>query len=99
MKERTPLFRVWDKKKKKWAGELGGYSLADYALKDPEFKDSGLIYCDMEGFSIDAQGSLYLHDECGHSVPCDSKRFEICFEKVIFKESPSRNYLVYNPTP
>lgn len=37
----------------------------------------GLIYCDMEGFAIGADGTLYLLDECGKQVECPHGRFEI----------------------
>lgn len=38
---------------------------------------SGLVYCDMQGFQIDEDGSLYLADECGNSCPCPRDRFYI----------------------
>jgi hypothetical protein len=92
-----PIFRVFDKKNKCWAGELGGRSLEDYALN--EFKDSHLIYCDMEGFSLTADGTLMLHDECGGSVYCSSEQFEVCFPKDIIgalRPSPTGNYLIFD---
>ena len=37
----------------------------------------GLIYCDMEGFAVGGDGSLYLLDECGAYRACPQDRFEI----------------------
>jgi hypothetical protein len=37
----------------------------------------GLIYCDMEGFAVGGDGSLYLLDECGAYRSCPEDRFEI----------------------
>ena len=37
--------------------------LAEIALHEPWAK--GLIYCDMEGFAVDPDGTLILLDECG----------------------------------
>ena len=36
------------------------------ALKEPWAR--GLIYCDMEGFAIESDGTLILLDECGNFV-------------------------------
>jgi hypothetical protein len=36
-----------------------------------------LIYCDMEGFAIQEDGSLILCDECGQFAYCPSNRFKI----------------------
>ena len=40
----------------------------------------GLVYCDMEGFAIEEDGSLLLLDECDNSRYCPIGRFEIVWE-------------------
>ena len=47
----------------------------EIALKEEWAQD--LIYCDMEGFAILEDGSLYLLDECGNYVYCNPVRFEV----------------------
>lgn len=37
----------------------------------------GLIYCDMEGFLLGEDGTLYLADECNNYVVCPHNRFSI----------------------
>jgi hypothetical protein len=37
----------------------------------------GLIYCDMEGFAIQEDGTLILMDECGQFVYCPEGRFTV----------------------
>ena len=37
----------------------------------------GLIYCDMEQFTLGEDGTLYLLDECGHYEECPKGRFKI----------------------
>ena len=41
----------------------------------------GLIYCDIDGFAINEDGSLILMDECGHCAYCPSDRFTVVFER------------------
>ena len=36
-----------------------------------------LIYCDMEGFAIEQDGTLILLDECGGVAYCPEDRFEV----------------------
>lgn len=36
-----------------------------------------LMYCDMEGFAIEEDGTLLLLDECGRQACCPEGRFEI----------------------
>lgn len=38
---------------------------------------SGLMYCDMEGFAIEEDGTLLLLDECGKQAYCPEGRFKI----------------------
>ena len=37
----------------------------------------GLIYCDMEGFAIEQDGTLILLDECGNMAHCPKGRFSV----------------------
>jgi len=37
----------------------------------------GLIYCDMEGFAIQEDGTLILMDECGKFRYCPEGRFQV----------------------
>ena len=39
----------------------------------------GLVYCDMEGFAIEEDGSLVLMDECGKFAYCPEGRFKVMF--------------------
>lgn len=39
-----------------------------------------LMYCDIDGFAIEQDGTLVLIDECGQIAYCSSDRFEICSE-------------------
>lgn len=47
----------------------------------------GLIYCDMEGFHIDEDGTLCLADECGNYRYCPHDRFKVEVELLKIKES------------
>ena len=40
----------------------------------------GLMYCDMEGFTIGEDGDLYLLDECGRWNQCPEGRFKVVWE-------------------
>lgn len=55
------------------------------ALNEEWAKD--LIYCDMEGFFINEEGTLALADECGHFVYCPADRFEV---KYVSEEEPEK---------
>ena len=39
-----------------------------------------VMYCDIDGFAIEQDGTLVLIDECGQIAYCSSDRFEICSE-------------------
>ena len=41
---------------------------------------AGLIYCDMEGWAIEQDGSLILMDECGNWVCADRERFKVVWD-------------------
>ncbi|HNW32677.1 MAG TPA: hypothetical protein PKL44_00295 [Candidatus Dojkabacteria bacterium] len=47
----------------------------EIALKEEWAKN--LIYCDMEGFALQEDGSLILVDECGTFAYCPEDRFEV----------------------
>lgn len=49
--------------------------LWEIALKEDWAKH--LIYCDMEGFAIEEDGTLLLLDECGKHAYCPEGRFTI----------------------
>jgi len=49
--------------------------LWEIALKE-DWAD-GLMYCDMEGFAIEEDGTLLLLDECGKHAYCPEGRFKI----------------------
>ena len=50
-------------------------NLEKIALKEDWAKH--LMYCDMEGFAIEEDGTLLLLDECGRQACCPVGRFEI----------------------
>lgn len=62
-------FIVLDKKTGKEADEY------DISLHEDWAKH--LMYCDMEGFAIEQDGTIILLDECGQFVYCSSDRFEV----------------------
>lgn len=66
-------FSVIDKKTGKYP------DLEKIALKEDWAQ--GLMYCDMEGFALDEDGTLLLLDECGRQVCCPPDRFEIVTEE------------------
>lgn len=39
-----------------------------------------LCYCDMEGFAIGEDGTLWLMDECGNTVYADKERFKVVWD-------------------
>lgn len=41
---------------------------------------AGLVYCDMEGFAVEEDGTLLLLDECGNFRYCDRERFEVVWD-------------------
>lgn len=65
-------FIVIDKKTGKEADEY------EIALHEDWAKH--LMYCDMEGFAIEQDGTLMLLDECGQFIYCSSDRFEVVSE-------------------
>ena len=65
-------FHVVDRKTGK---EADCYEIALY-----EEWAKGLCYCDMEGFAIGEDGTLWLMDECGKMVYADGERFEVIWD-------------------
>ena len=51
----------------------------EIALNEDWAKD--LMYCDMEGFAIEEDGSLILIDECGKFEYCPVGRFEVVWDE------------------
>ena len=74
-KEKQIRFSVIDNK----TGEYP--DLYNIALKEDWAK--GLLYCDMEGFSINEDGQLILSDDCGKFVYCPGDRFTVVFEDSV----------------
>jgi hypothetical protein len=65
----TRLFRVVD-------AQTGAEpDLEEIALREPRAK--GLVHCDMQGFSIEEDGTLALADECGSYAYPPPGRFRI----------------------
>lgn len=62
-------FIVIDKKTGKEADEYNISLHEDWAKH--------LMYCDMEGFAVEQDGTIILLDECGNFVYCSSDRFEV----------------------
>lgn len=48
----------------------------------------GLVYCDLEGFAIGEDGSLYLLDECGAYRSCPQDRFQLVWCNATLKGTP-----------
>lgn len=46
----------------------------------------GLMYCDMEGFALEEDGTLLLLDECGRQACCPPDRFEIVTEEEAWND-------------
>lgn len=71
--EGTRSFRVIDTKTGK---EADTYEIAlheDWAKQ--------LIYCDIDGWAIDDNGSLMLLDDCGNFVYADRERFKVVWDE------------------
>src|SRR3990170_8393745 len=49
--------------------------MADIALHEDWAKS--LMYCDMEGFAVQDDGTLILCDECGQFAYCPQGRFKV----------------------
>ena len=74
LKNSVPVpFSVIDKKTGKYP------DLEKIALEEDWAQ--GLMYCDMEGFALEEDGTLLLLDECGRQACCPPDRFEIVTEE------------------
>lgn len=51
----------------------------NHIFKEKWFKQSGLIWCDLEGWAVSEDGVLMLADECGNVAYPPSGRFEVRF--------------------
>jgi len=46
-------------------------------LSHEEWVQKHLVYCDLEGFTIGNDGTIYLLDECGNWVYAPPERFTV----------------------
>lgn len=76
--EYKKLYEVYDNVKRQFVNES---MLEDYVINDDDFKGCGLMWCDMEGFTIDQYGDLYLNDECGNTMSINMARFSVVWNK------------------
>jgi molybdenum cofactor biosynthesis enzyme MoaA len=44
---------------------------------DDDRLNMNLVYCDMEGFAIAPDGTLYVLDECGNFAYMDTERYKV----------------------
>lgn len=51
----------------------------NHLFKEKWFKQSNLVWCDIEGFMISEDGCLMLADECGNFVYVPYDRFEVVY--------------------
>lgn len=51
----------------------------NHIFKEKWFKQSSLIYCDIDGWYISEDGYLILVDDCGHCGYPPQDRFEVVF--------------------
>ncbi len=54
----------------------------NHIFKEKWFKESSLIWCDIDGWYVSEDGQLALTDDCGHTVWVDRNRFEVVYEDV-----------------
>lgn len=83
-------FTVFDKKTHK---EADPYEIA---LHEEWAKE--LCYCDMVGFAIGQDGTLFLVDECGRYEFCDPERFIIRWDEMEFTTQEAENVETKLPT-
>lgn len=71
--EGTRTFRVIDSKTGKEADT--------YKIALREKWATGLVYCDMEGWALEEDGTLLLVDECGNFKYADRERFKVVWDE------------------
>lgn len=54
----------------------------NHIFKEKWFKESGLIWCDIDGWYVSEDGELALIDDCGRSFLVDRNRFEVVYENI-----------------
>ena len=60
--------------------KTGGYPDLENIVLHEEWA-KGLVYCDMEGFAIQEDGSLVLMDQCGGFRYCPDGRFKVVLDE------------------
>lgn len=70
-----PIFIVIDKR-------TGKEPIFDFnhIFREKWFKESGCIYCDIDGWYLGADGTLILLDDCGNVAYPPADRFKVVFE-------------------
>ena len=53
----------------------------NHIFKEKWFKESGLIWCDIEGWYISEDGTLVLVDDCGKVAYPPIDRFDIVYDE------------------
>lgn len=53
----------------------------NHLFKEKWFKDSSLVWCDLEGWFIGEDGQLVLLDECGNYAIPPQDRFKVVFNE------------------
>ena len=53
----------------------------NHIFKEKWFKESGLIYCDIDGWYIGEEGELVLIDDCGNVGYPPVDRFDVVFDE------------------
>ena len=60
---------------------LTGEKADPYEIALHEEWAKNLVYCDMEEFAIEEDGSLILLDECGNHAYCPEGRFKVVWDE------------------
>lgn len=65
----------------------------NHLFKEKWFKESGLIYCDISGWTIDEEGFLALSDDCDNMAYPPSERFSVVFDLSEFNKRFNTDYI------
>lgn len=65
----------------------------NHLFKEKWFKESGLIYCDISGWTIDEEGFLALSDDCDNIAYPPSERFSVVFDLSEFNKRFNTDYI------